>query len=149
MSLIYRWTIQVLGAALSAALGLSGCGVDDVALNGKIFEATGLTTSSAPRKTPKMAERSGLIVPPSLDKLPEPGNGEAQQGFADLQDHDAKRQVSQLDLQKAQVAYCEKNYVDAKIRGDQDYATATGPMGPCRTSALSALKAMTSGSDDK
>ena len=149
MSLINNWKSIIVGLAIGAAFGLAGCGVDDIQLNGKIFEATGLTTNSAPKKTPKMAERSGLIVPPSLDKLPEPGSGEAQQGLADLQDHDAKRQVSVADQQKAQVAYCDKNYTDAKIRGDQDAELAVGPMGPCRSSALSALKALTNNSDDK
>ena len=149
MSLINIGKMLVIGGALSVSLALLGCSIDDVQLNGKIFEATGLNTGSAPKKTPKLAERSPLIVPPSLEQLPEPGSGEAQQGLADLQDHDAKRQVSQADLQKAQVAYCEKNYVDAKIRGDQDAELAVGPMGPCRSSALSALKSLTNSSDDK
>ena len=87
------------------------------------------------------------MVPPSLDKLPEPGSGTAPaDGLADLQDHDVKRQVSQVDLQKQQDEYCKINYEQAKQHGDNNADLATGPLGPCRGSIMSIINKPDTGS---
>ena len=133
-----------------AIAGLAGCSADDVQLNGKIFEATGLNTGSAPKKTPKLAERAPLIVPPSLDKLPEPGAGDGQQpALAEVKDHDDKVRITRADLEKQQYEYCQKNFVDAKIRGDQEADVAAGPLGPCRGSVISSFQNWNSTDSDK
>ena len=107
--------MNVLAGMACAAL-LSGCSADDVQLNGKIFDAAGLNTSSV-KKTPTMKERSGIIVPPNLDRLPEPGSGAGQQpALAEVQDYDAKRVTSYNDLERQQEAYCKVHYHDAKIK---------------------------------
>ena len=132
--------------------GLAGCSADDVQLNGKIFDAVGMNTGSAPKKTPKLAERSALIVPPSLDKLPEPGTAEATAAagaIGEVKDHDEKFRVSRADQEKEQQAYCKEHYTDAKIRGDQDWETAAGPSGPCRSSILNAISNWNKSDDDK
>ena len=145
MSLKFHKNFMCLSATALCALSLSGCSADDVQLNGKIFDVVGMT-GSAPKKTPQLAERSPLIVPPGLEKLPEPGSGGAgPAAIAGIQDHDAKRQTSQADLERQQEAYCKVHYEDAKIHGDQDAVLATGPLGPCQRSAISALQSLTKG----
>ena len=127
--------------ALALAVGsFGGCGMDDIALNGKIFDAVGLNTGSVKSKEPILKERSALVVPPSLDKLPAPGSEGAQaDGLGDFQDHDVKKQVSQADLEKQQAEYCKVNYEQASQRGDNNADLATGPLGPCRGSILSII----------
>ncbi len=148
MSLISMKKFWNTGTVLALAASLAGCGADDVQLNGKIFDAVGLNTGSAPKKTPKLAERAPLIVPPSLDKLPEPGTGQAAADIGDVKDYDEKRRVSQADREKEQREYCKIHYEDAKVRGNQDWETAAGPLGPCRNSILNAIGSLTK-SDDK
>jgi hypothetical protein len=133
---------MVLAAALA---GLGGCGgLDDVQLNGKVFDAIGLN-STAKSAEPKLAARQPLVVPPGLDSLPPPGSGKAEQpSLAEIQDPDAKAKVSQADLEKQQAEYCKVHYEDAKARGDDTTADlATGPLGSCRPSILSAVKVIT------
>ena len=116
-------------------LALGGCGgFDGVALNGKVFDAMGMngTTTTA---EPKLAQRTGLVVPPNTGALPAPGSrpdGDAPD-VAALHDPDktAKRQ---------QAEYCKVNYEMAKARGDDNADLAAGPLGPCRGSALTALQ---------
>jgi hypothetical protein len=149
MSLNFNANLAKAAVLALAFAGLGGCSADDVQLNGKIFDAVGMNTGSAPRKTPKLAERAPLVVPPSLDKLPEPGTGDGAQGaIADVKDHDEKFKVSRADREREQQEYCKVHYTDAKIRGDQDWETAAGPLGPCRGSILNAVSNWNK-SDDK
>ena len=134
--------------AVVAGLVTSGCdggGFDGVQLNGKIFDAMGINTSSV-KKTPKMAARAGIVVPPNLAALPEPGTGNTPPApeVAGIQDYDAKRTTSKEELEKQQAAYCKTHYDDAMVHGDQDAALAQGPLGSCQKSVLSIFK----GSDD-
>lgn len=130
------------GVPLVAALALSGCGLDDIQLNGKLFDAVGMNNTGSVKKEAKVAERQPLVVPPGLEALPEPGSAGAAQaaGIPDIQDHDAKRQVSQADLERKQAEYCEIHYHRAKAHGDQNYDLAEGPMGSCRGSVMNAIK---------
>lgn len=138
MSLMQIAKMLAIGAL---SMLLAGCeGFDGVQLNGKIFDAMGMNTSSV-KKTPKLAERPGIVVPPDLARLPEPGSGKTEvPEVAEVQDYDAKRSTSQADLEKQQEEYCKKHYDDAKIHGDQDAVLAEGPLGQCQKSALSVLK---------
>jgi hypothetical protein len=133
-------------AVAGCALAFAGCSADDVAFNGKIFDAVGMNTSSV-KKTPKLAERSGIVVPPNLDKLPEPGSGGSQQAIAEVRDYDEARTTPQVELQRQQEEYCKKYYHEAKARGDQDYVLASGPLGSCHNSALSLINGI-SGSEE-
>lgn len=139
-------TFAKIGTTLASVLviaGLAGCGmVDDVQMNGKIFDAIGMNTGSV-KKEAKVAERQPLIVPPGLDKLPTPGaNGASAQSNAipGVEDHDAKKVVSQEALQNQQAEYCKVHYEQAKQHGDNNADLAEGPMGPCRGSVFSAVK---------
>ena len=133
--------IARIAISAGAIAALAGCGVDDIQLNGKIFDAVGLNTGSVKKET-KLAARAPLVVPPSAEALPAPGTG----GKADLpeiagiQDPDQKTQVSQAELQRQQAQYCKVNYEQAKQRGDDNADLAEGPLGSCRGSVLTAIK---------
>lgn len=138
-----------LSVALATALaGLAGCGLDDVQLNGKIFDAIGLNSTGPKNAEPKLAARQPLVVPPGLNSLPPPGSGKVEQpSLAEIQDPDMKQKVSQADLERQQAEYCKVHYEDAMARGDNTADLATGPLGPCRGSVLSAVKSWTTGSN--
>ena len=125
-------------AAYCAAFLVAGCSMDDVQLNGGIFDAVGLNDT---KKTgdPKIAERAPLVVPPSLDRLPAPGEAPPPSQIAGINDPDAAKQKSREELEKQQAEYCEKNY-DSAIRRGEEAAMVEGPLGPCRKSVLTAIK---------
>lgn len=133
------------GVAIVLAIGLSGCGADDVELNGKIFDAMGVSAKSSTKgKEPKMVARAPLVVPPGLDRLPEPGSqgGVQSSDVASLNDPDKVAEVNQAELERQQAEYCKKHYTFAKMHGDNEADSATGPLGPCRGSILSGAKAL-------
>ena len=137
-------------ASLTLVLpGLAGCGVDDIQLNGKIFDAVGLNTGSVKSKEPTMKTRAPLVVPPGLESsLPVPGSGKADAPvLADVRDHDAAKQMSKDDLAREQAVFCKKNYEEPKALGDESVDSIEGPSGPCRGSVLSAIKAINSSGD--
>ena len=135
-----RGTTRRTGAlAAGLALCLAGCSAGDVQLNGKVFDALGAVTgSNATQGDVKVAPRAGLVVPPNLQNLPEPGSQAVPDGqMAQIVDHDQKKVVDKTALQAQQAAYCKVNYEQAKQRGDNTTADlAVGPMGSCRPSAL-------------
>lgn len=137
------------GAAALLALGSAGCSMDEVSFNGGIFDAVGLSDSARARSTsgePQLAERAPLVVPPKLDKLPEPGQAAPQDPrLAAIQDPDEQAKVSQEDLERQQAEYCEKHYELPKAMGDSSADSAEGPLGPCRKSVLTAIKKWNSG----
>ena len=123
-------------AALALALpGFAGCSMDDVQLNGKVFDAMGMNTTGSVRKgDPKMAAREPLVVPPGLDLLPPPGSGkEAQPTLAEIQDPDRNQKVSKAELEKQQAEYCKVHYDQARAQGDNNADLATGPLGTVPT----------------
>lgn len=132
-------------AALAvAAIGLlAGCSPGDVQFEGKIFDAMGMNNASAARKVPKMEARSGLVVPPNLERLPDPdapAAAPADTSLASINDPDRAKVVNQEQLQKQQEEYCAKHYEPAKAMGSADADNISGPMGPCRKSILSSMK---------
>jgi len=143
----------LLVAPLCLALGAAGCSMDDVQFNGGLFDMVGLSdTSKAKSGDPKLAERAPLVVPPTLDKLPPPGEApaeEKQEAKLDaIKDPDAVKQASHEELERQQAEYCKVNYEQAKQRGDQTTAdNAAGPLGPCRPSVLTAVKKWNAGDD--
>lgn len=136
-------------AALVAAAALAGCGMDDVQLNGKIFDAVGLNSTGSVKKEAKLKERQPLVVPPSTEKLPDPNapDANANQAIAGIQDYDAQNTASKAELERQQAEYCKVHYEDAKTRGDDNADLATGPLGPCRASVFTAIKKWNEGDD--
>lgn len=137
-------------AALAALCALAGCGMDDIQLNGKLFDAVGLNNTGSVKKEATLKERAPLVVPPGLDKLPVPGSEVATENaaIAEVKDYDATRKTTKDDLARQQAAYCKVHYEDARSRGDNDADLATGPMGPCRPSVFSAIKTWNDGSGE-
>ena len=142
-----RSLLPVLAACLT--LGITGCGSDDIAFNGGIFDAVGLSDAGKAKSgDPKMAERAPLVVPPSLDRLPTPGEAAPSAQIADIKDPDEEKKLSQAELQAKQDEFCKKNYDDPKARGDESVESVTGPLGPCRRSVLTAIKNYNKSDDD-
>lgn len=134
--------LGAVSATVSAVLA-SGCGVGDVELNGKVFDYLGVSTASQSRgKDPKIASRSGLVIPPSAERLPEPGSAPAEDPqLASLDDPDRKLEVAKADLERQQREYCEVHYTQAKARGDESGAlNAKGPLGSCAPSVFTSLQ---------
>jgi hypothetical protein len=125
-------------AACSAAFLVAGCSMDDVQLNGGIFDAVGLNDTKK-SGDPKLAERAPLVVPPSLDRLPAPGEAPPPTQIAGINDPDAAKQKSREELEKQHAEFCEKNYNDPMRRGEE-VSMVEGPLGPCRKSVLTAIK---------
>ncbi len=135
---------SVRAAAVACALVFGGCSADEVELNGKIFDAVGLNTKTKAVE-PKLAARAPLVMPPNPERVPEPGlpaEGQATD-IAALQDPDATAQTTRAELERQQAEYCKKNYELAKAHGDNDADLATGPLGPCKPSILTAIKQWT------
>jgi hypothetical protein len=124
--------------AACLALAVAGCSSDDIQFNGGIFDAVGLNDTKK-SGDPKLAERAPLVVPPSLDRLPAPGEAPQPAQIADIKDHDAEKQKSRQELENQQAEYCEKNYADPMRRGEE-VSMVEGPLGPCRKSVLTAIK---------
>lgn len=128
-------------SAFVLAIAVAGCSADDVELNGKIFDAVGLNQKSKSVE-PKMAARAPLVMPPSPDRVPEPGMPPESNAadVAALVDPDVKAKNNKAELARQQAEYCKTNYELAKARGDDNADLATGPLGPCRGSVLSAIE---------
>jgi hypothetical protein len=122
---------------------IGGCAMDDVEFNGGLFNAVGLGGNKVKAAEPKMATRTPLIIPPTLDRVPEPGAPPeaVASDVAALDDPDRKAQTTQAELERQQAEYCKKNYDDARAHGDSTGADlAAGPLGPCKGSVLTAIK---------
>lgn len=145
-------TPRALGtcAALAIAVVAGACSPGDVEFNGKIFDALGATgiAGKAAGQT-KMAERQGLVIPPSLDKLPPPGETAPTAQLADVKDPDATKRINAAELKRQQDAYCKEHYDLAKLRGDTSADQAAGPLGPCRPSVLTSLDKWNKGETDE
>ena len=142
MSLYSSLPSRALLAAV-IGFGLAGCSADDIQFNGGLFDAVGMSDSTKTKsKEPKLAERAPLVVPPSLDRLPEPGSAPAPDTtIAEIKDPDEAKTASKEELERRQAEYCKVNYDQAMAHGDEATAiNATGPMGPCRKSVLTAIK---------
>jgi hypothetical protein len=138
----HRSRSLVLVSALCLSVGMGGCSMGDVELNGGVFDVLGMSPSGQSKGAePKMTERAPLVVPPSLDRLPAPGEETPESAqLAAIKDPDVEKRLSQAELDKQQAEYCKKNYEIPKARGDDSADAATGPLGPCRASVLTAIQ---------
>lgn len=124
------------------ALFLSGCAADEVEFQGKIFELAGLSDLGKSGKKPELAPRTGLVVPPDLNRLPDPDQAAApvqgEDALASINDPDRAKVQSKEQLERQQAEAC-KEYDLAKQRGQEDAVNIEGPLGPCRPSVLTSL----------
>lgn len=136
-------------AIIPLVLFAAGCSGDDIQFEGKVFDLVGLNNPTQRAAEPKLKERAPLVVPPSLDRLPEPGQSadSLSADLASLNDPDKVAKQSRADLERQQAEYCKVHYDQAIALGDQNADHAAGPLGLCRGSALSALKNWSKGDD--
>jgi len=52
---------------------LASCSGTDVQIDAPILEAAGINLTSKPQPEPDLEEKPPLVVPPSVDRLPQPG----------------------------------------------------------------------------
>lgn len=134
--------VRIIGAAL-LMMAFGGCSADDIEFNGGLFNAVGLGNANKAKKSePQMAARSPIVLPPNLERLPQPGEqqGGTAADVAAIDDPDKKLVVNRAELEKQQAAYCKVNYEQALAHGDRTTAElANGPLGPCRGSVLNAI----------
>ncbi len=138
-------------ALVPLVLALAGCSGDDVQFEGKIFDVMGMNSATQRSAEPKMRERAPLVVPPSLDRIPEPGApAESLSGdLASLNDPDRAKKTSRAELERQQAEYCKVHYEQAKARGDDNADLARGPLGECRASVLTAIQNWNNSEDDE
>ncbi|HRD75546.1 MAG TPA: hypothetical protein PK264_06355 [Hyphomicrobiaceae bacterium] len=136
----------VAALAVSSALALTGCAAGDVELNGKIFDALGVSAAtSKPSREPKLAARAPLVLPPSADRLPDP-NAVPVAASGDPAwpvDADQKRVGTVADAARKHTEFCRDGNWKEKAMRD-DIAAAKGPAGNCNDGSIfSAFKNLT------
>lgn len=124
--------ILVIGAA---SMLVAGCGNDGIELNGKLFDALGVSDAAqkSSRREPKLQERTGLVVPPDVNRLPEPGSGGAPDVSAEVKDPERVKAASAAERARQHKLYCsgELNWKDRVASREAASAAATSPYGPC------------------
>jgi hypothetical protein len=123
---------------LGIATSLGACAAGDVEMNGAIFDYLGMG-KAGPEKVSQAPERQGLVLPPSLDRLPPPGSGAAGAATQVALPVNPETKVNVAAAQQAseQAKFCEKALMRAKVT--KDLGNIQGPYGSCNASALTAL----------
>ena len=130
---------RVVASAVCAVV-FAGCSAGDVELNGKVFDAMGMTANKQSGKDPELAARAPIVLPPALDRLPEPGESTETASIPEVKDADEQKIVARAELERQQAEYCKVHYEQAKQRGDTAGAEAAkGPLGECRPSIFTSL----------
>lgn len=144
--------LAVVTAALLAAVALTACSGTDVELEGKLFEMAGISNLTKKSEAPKLQERTGIVVPPDLSKLPDPNQPPpvttGDDVLASINDPDRAKIIDKAEMERRQAVAC-KEYDLAVARGDPDAAMIQGPLGYCRPSALGGVTNWFNGSSDK
>ena len=136
----------LLGPCAVAAVLLAGCSQGDVEVNGAIFDYLGVSSkSNASSAEAKLPPRVGIVLPPSNEKLPEPGSGAAATVDADAMPVDPeRRKVAGVALeQQRHEEKCKELLWKAKVSGNADRVVVRGPLGVCNQSILSSISSNT------
>jgi hypothetical protein len=129
--------LKFAATCVALAVSLAACGTDGVELNGKIFDAMGVSPSAQAnsRREPKLSDRAPLVMPPNTARLPEPGAD--AEGAVDvsqqLNEPERKKQLAAAEREKQHKAYCsgEATWKErAQARPGYDEAPKS-PYGPC------------------
>ncbi len=97
------------GAAGGLAILLAGCAGADVQINAPILEAAGINLVSKPPPEPDLEDKPPLVVPPSTESLPEPGERQVatvEQEWPEDPDLIAARQAEQAEAERER--YCRQ-----------------------------------------
>ncbi|MFV0296986.1 MAG: hypothetical protein ACK5JT_12805 [Hyphomicrobiaceae bacterium] len=141
---IARKSVRVLACQLVVAagvIGLGGCsgGPDGIELEGKVFDAVGLTSALGPKVEPKAPERAPLVLPPPGQQLSQPGtvaSAPVESAATDPawpNDPDKNKVASASKAKAEQDAYCKDGNWKDKALGD-DFSGNDGPHGSCTQS---------------
>jgi hypothetical protein len=120
-----------------AALALTGCGDGGLELNGKLFDALGVSEAAqrSAKNEPKLRERTGLVMPPNANRLPEPGTGASSEPDLSTQISDPERRKALAAAEQARLhkAYCsgEMNWKERVGNREAAAKAPTSPYGPC------------------
>ncbi|MDX2156817.1 MAG: hypothetical protein SFW09_09930 [Hyphomicrobiaceae bacterium] len=134
-------SIMIRGAVVASLAGVAGCGggLNDVEFNGKIFDAVGLTGALGKKAEPKTEARAPLVLPPSGQSLPAPGEltanappPPAATNEAWPQDPDQKKLASADAKKQQQDSYCQDGNWKKKAHKDEIGADE-GPHGRCNS----------------
>lgn len=131
---------SALGAAMLAALvGLGGC-ADGIEMHSKLLDTLGV--GSGPAEEPKLADRPGIIVPPPMASLPEPGSGKevVADVKAQLPNDPTVVAANNAKVKRLSVAECNKR----RNAGD---LTLTAQQCPSLITALTGTGAPADGGD--
>ncbi len=130
-----KWTSAAAFGAL--AMTLSGCGgVDGVELNGKVFDMMGISPSAQKNanREERLPNRTGLIMPPDANRLPEPGSGQEPDIAANLNDPDRKKELAAAERARLHKAYCTGDLTwKERVLKPGGSNTPQSPFGPCTT----------------
>lgn len=131
------------GAAASLLVGvavaLSGCAAGDVEMNGALFDYLGMG-KVGPAKASQASDRQGLVLPPSLDRLPEPGSGAATAAATQVampMNPETKAIANVAEQKRQQEAFCDKAMMNAKLT--KEIGPVPGPFGVCNPSLLQSI----------
>lgn len=125
-----------LATVISGAALLAGC-ADGVEINSPLLNSLGVATGAIGQtEEPKLAPRAPLVIPPSTQRLPEPGQPQATAGpTADPawpKDRDQQRIASAAEKKRQHARYCrEGNWKERAM--DSDFGGMQGPDGSCNT----------------
>ncbi|MBU2531902.1 MAG: hypothetical protein KKB37_04140 [Alphaproteobacteria bacterium] len=130
---------MMLAGVAAAGIALSACSGTDVELKGGLFDLAGISGSTAVQtKEPQMADRAGLVIPPSTASLPPPGAPPQAVAVAGgeafpVNPEDAKK-MKNAELIAQHKAFCER----AQQRYDTGMTNAleNSPWGACEASVL-------------
>ena len=126
--------LSAVAAIILTSAALAGCGGDGVELNGKIFDALGVSESAqkTAAREPKLPARTGLVMPPDANRLPEPGSAGEPDVAAQLNDPDRKKVMAAAERERLHKSYCsgQANWKERAQRKD-GAEVPSSPFGPC------------------
>jgi hypothetical protein len=97
-----------LAASVGSLIALGGCAGADIQIDAPVLEAAGIQLTSK-KVEDDAPEHAGLVMPPSAEKLPEPGSAKtaaAQQQWPQDPDQIKKRKAEQEAAEREE--YCVK-----------------------------------------
>jgi hypothetical protein len=106
-----------IAALLGGAVALSGCGAGGagIEIDAPVLNAVGINLSSKKKDDDDLPERTGLVVPPSTQALPQPGTHTAASGAQNWPDDPDKRKKREADEKAAaEEKYCREGRWDDK-----------------------------------
>ncbi len=125
-----------LATVISGAALLGGC-ADGVEVNSPLLDAVGLSTAALSKKEePKLAPRAPLVMPPSTQRLPQPGEAStpakpvASADPAWPKDPDQNRVTAAAQKKAAHDEYCRDGNWKERSK-DNDFGGRSGPQGAC------------------